>query len=134
MGREQVEAPLLKGGDGFIAHDNPEPSGFIHAQMFHLNISQVAGVLLIESDKPHTIEPGESAITGANPQIAVGRLSDAGNPILRQTFVCLPEVDQILVCRFVTGHVRWDGGLRKSTAKQPAENQNTMQHNGRNLG
>src|SRR6266436_5598112 len=74
---------------------NPERAIETYCECRNVMIAQCGSIFCIEAGEADAIESGQ-AETSADPQIAIGCLSDCANEIMRQAFVGLPGARSIL--------------------------------------
>lgn len=94
---ERREAAVLVAGQLPRELRHPERPCGIDEQPDHLVVLQSGGPR-IEHREPDTIEPDQSA-EGAEPEVAVRRLRQQGDRVVRQALLRLPDIDRVAVGR-----------------------------------
>ena len=92
---EGGEAAVLETGQPAAIGPDPESRGAILRQRPDLALLELARYPVVEAREPHAVEAGEPAAR-ADPQVAVSRLDDGVDVVLREPVRLLPQVDDVL--------------------------------------
>ena len=110
----RVNDAVLEPGQAAAVRADPERAETIFEQRGHVVVAERFGVGSIEDLEVLAVEADEPFL-GAEPQIAIARLQDGLDGILRQPLIGLPRVVHVLGQRFV--------GIESDGRRCPRENQ-----------
>ena len=92
---EGAEPAVLQAQESLATHAHPEPSLVVLAQGQDRVLGQLRRVALVEDRKADAVETNQ-AFLGSEPEIAVARLADGLDGVLRQPLLGLPDVLYVL--------------------------------------